>query len=205
LAVLSLFVLLGACGPSITYDIDRSIPIPKGAEVAFLGGTTEGSSRVDPNVQNDIVHRRVQNAIVQQLRAKGYQIVDSATGPEFIIRYFAGISQNTSLVTTGMGMGGMGMGGMGMMGPGMGWGPGWGWGWGMGGMGMGMGGMGMGMSTTQAVTTTDVQFVVDLVQYPQGNTAWRGIWQGDPGNRAPSQEKVDAGMQKLFRSLPSAK
>ena len=207
-AVLSTLALLAACGPSISYDIDRSIPIPKGAEVAFLGGTSEGPTNVDPNVQNDIVHRRVQNAIVQQLRSRGYQIVDSVAGPDFIIRYYAGISQNTSLVTTGMG--GMGMG----MGPGWGgwgWGPGWGWGWGMGpgmgwGMGgMGMGGMGMGMSTTQAVTTTEVQFVVDLVQYPQGKTAWRGIWQGDPGTRAPSQEKIDAGMQKLFRSLPKAK
>jgi hypothetical protein len=195
-AVLSTLALLPACGPSITYDIDRSIPIPKGAEVAFLGGTSEGSANVDPNVQNDIVHRRIQNAIVQQLRSKGYQIVDSAAGPDFIIRYYAGISQNTSLVTTTTGMG---------MGPGWGgwgWGAGWGWGWGI---GPGMGGMGMGVSTTTPVTTTEVQFVVDLVQYPQGNTAWRGIWQGDPGNRAPSQEKIDAGMQKLFRGLPSAK
>ena len=92
--------LLAACGPKITYDLDRSVVIPRGAKVAFLGGTSEGPSRVDPNVQNDIVHRRVQNAIVQELRSKGYQIVDSIAGPDFIVRYFAGIHQNTPLVTT---------------------------------------------------------------------------------------------------------
>lgn len=200
LLVIPALALLAACGPKITYDLDRSVVIPRGAKVAFLGGATEGSGRVDPNIQNDIVHRRIQDAIVQQLKAKGYRIVDSIAGPEFIVRYFAGIHQNTSLVTTTTGMG---MGGMGMMGPG--WGPGWGWGWGMGGMGMGMGGMGMGVSTTSPVTTTEVQFVVDLVTYPAGRTAWRGVWQGDPGNRAPSQEKIDAAMQRIFRGLPSAK
>lgn len=192
--------LLAACGPKISYDVDRSVVIPQGAKVAFLGGATEGSGRVDPHVQNDIVHRRIQNAIKQQLQNKGYRIVDSIAGPDFIVRYFAGIHQNTQLVTTTTGMG---MGGMGMMGPG--WGPGWGWGWGMGGMGMGMGGMGMGVSTTTPVTTTEVQFVVDLVKYPAGQMAWRGIWEGNPGNGAPSQEKIDAAMQRIFRGLPSAR
>lgn len=205
LLALPAVALLAACGPRITYDVDRSVVIPQAAKVAFLGGASEGSGRVDPNVQNDIVHRRVQNAIVQQLKAKGYRVVDSIAGPDFIVRYFAGIHQNTQLVTTttGMGMGGMGMGpGWG----GWGWGPGWGWGWGMGpGMGWGMGGMGMGVSTTTPVTTTEVQFVVDLVKYPTGQMAWRGIWQGDPGNRAPSQEKIDAAMQRIFRGLPSAR
>ena len=69
---------------------------------------------------------------------------------------------------------------------------GWGAGWGYGG----------GITTTQAVNTTDASFVVDLVDEKSGNTAWRGIWQGTPGPKAPSEDQVNTTMAKIFKTLP---
>jgi hypothetical protein len=197
LLTLATGILVAACGPSITSDRDSSIPIPKGATVEFEGGTLEGTNQLDPAVQNNIVHRRIQQAIVTQLTQRGFTMVDSTQEATFRVRYFVGVQTSTSLVTTTSGVG--------MMGPGMGMGmgPGWGMGWGMG--GMGMGGMGMGgmaVSNTTPVTNTDASFVVDLIDEKSGNTAWRAVWQGSPGSRAPSEQEINTTMSRIFNSLP---
>jgi hypothetical protein len=194
LLMLATGLLVAACGPKITSDRDSSIPIPAGATVEFEGGVLEGTNQLDPAVQNNIVHRRIQLAIVQQLTQKGYTMVDSTQEATFRVRYFVGVSSSTSMVTTTTGVGMMGPG---MMGPGM-WGPGWGMGWGMGGMGMG----GMAVSNTTPVTTTDASFVVDLQEEKSGNTAWRGVWQGSPGSRAPSEQEINTTMARIFNTLP---
>lgn len=189
-------VLVAACGPTITSDRDSTIPIPAGATVEFEGGTLEGTNQLDPAVQNNIVHRRIQLAIVTQLQQRGFTMVDSTREATFRVRYYIGVTSSTSLVTTTTGVG--------MMGPGMGMmGPGWGMGWGMG--GMGMGGMGMGgmaVSNTTPVTNTEASFVVDLQEEKSGNTAWRAVWQGSPGSRAPSENEINTTMARMFNSLP---
>ena len=192
-------ILVAACGPKITSDRDKSIPIPAGATVEFEGGVLEGTNQLDPSVSNNIVHRRIQLAIVAQLTQRGFTMVDSTKDATFRVRYYVGVTSSTSLVTTTTGVGMMGPG---MMGPGM-WGPGWGMGWGMG--GMGMGGMGMGgmaVSNTTQVTNTEASFVVDLQDEKSGNTAWRAVWQGSPGSRAPSEQEINTTMARMFSSLP---
>ncbi len=178
---------VAACGPSISSDSDPTIPVPKGATVAFVGGRSEGGQNLDPAVQNDIVHRRIQTAIMQQLTDKGFRVVENPEEADFVVRYFVGVQKNTEYVTTTTGVAGPAWGGYG-------WGYGYGWGWGWGG----------GVTTTQPVTTTDASFVVDLVQRTTGRTAWRGIWQGTPGKQAPSQEQVNAAATKIFKSAPTA-
>ena len=179
--------IIAACGPTISSDRDSTIPIPAGATVEFEGGSVEGPQQVDPAVQNNIVHRRIQLAIVSQLQQKGYTLVDSNQAATFRVRYFVGIKQNTEYVTTTTGVASP------YYGPwGYGYGYGWGAGWGYGG----------GITTTQAVNTTDASFVVDLVDEKSGNTAWRGIWQGSPGPKAPSEDQVNTTMAKIFKTLP---
>lgn len=180
------------CGPSISSERDDTIPIPAGSTVAFAGSSAEGQQHLDPTVGNDIVHRRIQTAIAKQLTAHGFKIVDDAATATFTVRYFVGVQQHTDYVTTTTGVGyGPGWGGYG------GWGYGYGWGWGYGGYGGGMA-----TTTTQPVTVQDASFVVDLVDHKTGNTAWRGVWQGDPPKEAPSQERLDAGAAKIFKSMP---
>ena len=198
LLTLATGILVAACGPKITSDRDKSIPIPAGATVEFEGGVLEGTNQLDPSVSNNIVHRRIQLAIVAQLTQRGFTMVDSTQDATFRVRYYVGVTSSTSLVTTTTGMG--------MMGPGMGMmGPGWGMGWGMGGMGMGGMGMmggGMAVSNTTPVTNTEASFVVDLQDEKSGNTAWRAVWQGSPGSRAPTEQEINTTMARMFSSLP---
>ncbi|MBP2648623.1 MAG: hypothetical protein H6Q77_2247 [Gemmatimonadetes bacterium] len=185
LATAAGILAVAACGPTISSDRDPTIPIPAGATAEFEGGTVEGPQQVDPATRNDIVHRRIQLAIVQQLQEKGYKVVDSTQEATFRVRYFVGIKKSTEYVTTTTGV---------AYSP---WGYGYGYGWGYGGYGYGGG-----ITTTQPVTTTDVSFVVDLVDEKTGNTAWRGIWQGTPGAKAPSQDQVNTTMAKIFSTAP---
>jgi hypothetical protein len=176
-----------ACGPTISSDRDSTIPIPAAATVEFEGGTVEGPQQVDPAVQNSIVHRRIQLAIIAELQKKGYRIVDSTEAATFRVRYFVGIQKNTEYVTTTTGVASP------YYGPwGYGYGYGWGAGWGYGG----------GITTTQAVNTTDASFVVDLQDEKSGNTAWRGTWQGSPGPKPPTEDQINTTMAKIFATCP---
>ena len=106
------------CGPTISSDRDESLPIPAGATYVWHGGADVSQQQIDPTIQNDIVHQRIQNAIDAQMKAKGFvETTDSATA-YFALRYFLALQQSTQLVTTTTGVGWGG-----------GWGYGWGWGW----------------------------------------------------------------------------
>ena len=105
LLTLATGILVAACGPKITSDRDKSIPIPAGATVEFEGGVLEGTNQLDPSVSNNIVHRRIQLAIVAQLTQRGFTMVDSTKDATFRVRYYVGVTSSTSLVTTTTGMG----------------------------------------------------------------------------------------------------
>jgi len=182
---------LAACSPpTITSDRNPDIPIPAGATVAFAGATSEGNTQVDPAVSNDIMHARIQTAIMDQLKAKGYTVVDSGASATFNVRYYVGMKQNTSYVstTTGVAVGGPYYGG---------WG-GYGYGYGWGGYGYG----GTAVTTTSPVTTTNVSFVVDLVDSKSGKTAWRGIYQGEASSKPPSDSQLKSRADAIFKTLP---
>lgn len=179
---------LAACSPpSITSDRNTDIPIPAGATVSFVGGTTEGATQVNPAVANDIMHVRIQNAVKTQLQKKGYTVVDSGAPATFHVRYFVGVKQSTSYVTTtsGVGVGGPYYGGYGP------YGYGYGYGWG-----------GYGVSTTTPVTNTNVSFVVDLVQASSDKIAWRGIYNGEAASSPPSDSRLNSLAQSIFSTLP---
>ncbi len=181
IVLLAAAIGLSAC-TNISYDRDDSVVVPAGATVAFAGGRSEGSENLDPAVGNDIVHRRIQSALVTQLQAKGFKLVDDAETADFLVRYFVAVRRGTRQVATTSGLG--------RNAP---MGPGWGWGWG-----------GGTVTTVTPVDFADASFVVDLVQRSSGHTAWRGIWRGDPGPRAPTQQEIDNTMARIFRSAPSA-
>ncbi len=179
----------GCSPPSITGQANPAIPIPAGATVAFHGGTSEGTNQVSPEVSNDIMHARIQKAIAAQLAAKGYRVVDSSQPSTFNIRYFVGISQSTSYVTTTTGVGATPYyGGYGPYGYGYGYGYGW--------------GGGISTSTTTPVTNTDVQLVVELVQASSGQTAWQGVYKGQAASSPPSDNALNQKAKSLFATLP---
>lgn len=182
LLILVVAMVLSACA-NISYDRDDAIPIPAGATVAFAGGKSEGRENLDPAVDNDIVHRRIQNSLVAQLKSKGFKVVDNTASADFLVRYFVAVRRETVPVATSS-----------TPRTATPVSPGWGWGWGGG--------------TVTTITPTDfseVSFVVDLVQRSSGHTAWRAVWRGNPSTRAPTQEQIDDTMARIFSSAPTAR
>ncbi len=191
LGVAACLLAVAACSPpSITSDRNPDIPIPAGATVAFAGSTSEGATQVDPGVDNSIMHARIQNAIMAQLKAKGYTVVDSGAPATFNVRYYVGMKQSTAYVTTTTGVG--------MAGPYYGGYGGYGYGYGWGGYGYG----GTAVSTTSPVTSTNVSFVVDLVDSKSGKTAWRGIYQGEAASKPPTDSQLKSKADAVFKTLP---
>ena len=190
LALPAALLAAAACAPpSITSERNPAIAIPASATVAFVGGTSEGNKQVDPAVNNDIIHARIQAAIKTQLQKKGYTLVDSTSPATFDVRYYVGVKQNTSYVTTTTGVGYAGGPYYGGYGP-------YGYGYGWGGYG------GMATSTTTPVTNTNVSFVVDLVDVKSGSVAWRGIYNGEAQSSAPSDSRLNSLAQSIFSTLP---
>jgi hypothetical protein len=170
--------LLISCGPSITSQVNPSIPVPAGATYAWVG--TDNVTGSDPVVSNEIVHSMIKQSIQGQMAAKGYKLVADNADAEFYVRYYFGTQTQTSYVTTSTGGG---------------YGPGWGYGWGYG---------GVGMTTTQPVETTQGNAIIDLVQMGTNTLVWRGTMTGDLSNRAPTQERVDQSAATLMKGMPSA-
>lgn len=180
-------VALAACGPSIQFDRDDSVPIPAGATYAYPPEEDRGTE-VDPTTSNTIVQGRIQRAIDAQLAKKGYKRVNDVAQAEFIVRYFWNVRKETELVTTTTPV----------MDPymGWGWGYGYGWGWGYGG----------GFATTTApVTITEGTFILDLVDKDAKKLAWRVTWVGEPRGRAPTQDELNTSAADLLAKVPAAR
>ena len=76
---------LGACAP-ISYDRDDAVSIPPNATVAFAGGKWEEPGNPDPAVDDDTVHRHIQNSIAAQLQSRGYTLTGEQETADFLVR-----------------------------------------------------------------------------------------------------------------------
>jgi hypothetical protein len=188
-------LLLAACGPSIQFDRDESVPIPAGATYTYPPEDHSKDFQPDPREQNTIVQGRIQRALDAQLQRLGYRRVNDIEQAQFVTRYFWSVERRTEMQTTAAPMMGPMMGpgmGMGMgMGPGMGMG--WGWGWG--------GGMAM---TSVPVTVKEGTFLFDLINIDTRKLAWRATWIGEPKNRAPTQAELNDKAADLLAKAPKA-
>jgi hypothetical protein len=182
LLTVAVALALGACAP-VAYDRDEAVNIPPQATVAFAGGKWEERGNLDPAVDDDTVHRRIQNAIASQFESRGYTLTRDEETADFLVRYFIALRREPTPVTA--------TGSLARATPAVR--PGWGWGWGGG--------------TVTTITPQDFakdSLVVELVERSTGRLAWRAAWRGEPGTRAPTREEIDDKMEQIFRSAPSA-
>lgn len=178
-AAAALLVFAAGCGPTISSDRDENLPIPAGATYVWHGGADLSQAQIDPNIQNDIVHQRIQAAINAQMQKKGFVETTDSASAYFALRYYLALQQSTQLVTTTTGVG---------------WGGGYGYGW-------GWGGWGGGISTTTPVTSTDGGLVIDVLQNSNGKLVWRGQINGQVGNKAPSTQRVNDAVAEVMATL----
>lgn len=179
---LAVTVVLGACTP-VSYNRDETVSVPPEATVAFAGGKYEGQENLDPSVDNDTVHLRIQASITNQLQSRGFTLSRDEETADLLVRYFIGLRREPTPVNS--------TGALARATPAPR--PGWGWGW-------------SGDTVTPITPQDFVQdsLVVELVERSTGRLAWRAVWRGESDTDAPTQEEIDAKMEKIFRSAPSA-
>jgi hypothetical protein len=182
LLTIAIALTLSACAP-ITYDRDEAVSIPPQATVAFAGGKWADEGNLDPAVDDDTVHGRIQGSITSQLQSRGYSITRNEETADFLVRYFISLRREpTTVAATGA---------LSRATPAAR--PGWGWGWSGG--------------TVTTITPQDFandSLVVELVERATGQVAWRASWRGEPSTKAPTREEIDEKMEQIFRSAPSS-
>ncbi len=171
---------LSACSP-ISYNRDEVIQIPPQATVAFAGDQWDDEDDLDPVVDDDTVHGRIQASITSQLQSRGYTVTRNEKTADFLVRYFIGFRREPTPVNSS--------GALARATPAPR--PGWGWGWGAG-----------TVTTITPQDFTSYSLVVELVERSTGRIAWRAAWRGEKDSRAPSRAEIDEKMEKIFRSAP---
>ena len=183
-AAIAALLAVGACGgPTINAERNDAVPIPAGATVQFLGQTSSLGTG-NQSAANDTIHRHIQRAIIGQLKAKGYTVVDTSTRANFTVRYFLAVQ--TSAGSYGNPGGAVG--------------------------GPKIAGYGLGYGRTPGTQlnplpapepVTNASFEVALVDERAGRTAWRGTLEAEPKSDAPSQQRINDLVAKVMKSLPS--
>jgi hypothetical protein len=170
---------------AVTSERNDAVPIPAGATVQFRGAEIDASPKVDPTVPNDSVHYRIQQAIITQLRQKGYTLVDTTRPATFTVRYY--LEVKTSSVGYAATAGGV-------SGPKVGGYKGYGYGYGQEGL--------ADLAAATPDSAENVSFEVALVDERMGRTAWRGLFHGKPKSHAPSEKRINEVMAQVFTTLP---
>ncbi len=175
------------CSASSTVSSERNdaVPIPAGATVQFRGNEIDASPKVDPTVPNDSVHYRIQQAIITQLRQKGYTLVDTTKPATFTVRYYLEVKTTSIGYAPTAG---------GVSGPKVGGYRGYGYGYGQEGL--------ADLAAATPDSAENVSFEVAVVDERAGRTAWRGMYHGKPKSHAPSQQRINEVAAEVFKTLP---
>jgi hypothetical protein len=136
---------------------------------------------------NPFYTSRIQDAVNQQLQAKGWQLAPS--GGDVTLFATDNIHDQQELQTMYDNLGG-------------GWGGGWGWGgWGWrGGWG---GGLGTGIATTTTTNQNVANLVVDMFEGSSKKILWRGLaTENLSTNEDKNTKSLDNDIKSMFKNFP---
>jgi hypothetical protein len=171
LILVSPVLLMVGCDLKTVVDYDRDADFSQVATYAWAG-------REHPEV-SDLTHRRIVDAVNDQLKLKGLSEVES--NPDVYITYHGDEDEKISVNTTTYGYG---------YGPGWYWNPYW-------------GSAGMGASTTTVRTYTEGTLIVDMYRADVKELIWRGSITGTiSDNPQDNEKKIRKGLAKLFKDYP---
>ena len=162
-----LFIL--GCDLKTGIDYDREADF---SQISTYGWT----GKQHPEI-NDLVHKRILDALRSQLEAKGLGEVDS--NPDVFVTYYGDDNERTVIDTNHFGYG---------------YGRGWG-----GGIGM----AGLSSSTTTVRTYKEGTIIVDIYRAGDKQLIWRGTVTGTISDNPQKNEKnIGKGITKLFEKFP---
>ena len=155
-----------------TYDFEKSANFAAVKTYSHKDGTKAGQELVD---------KRIVDAIDAQLAAKGFTRVDA--NPDVFVVYHVAFDKEKDISTYSSGYGG-------------GYGP-YGWGWG--------GGWAGGSTHTQVRDILVGTLVIDIADAKKGQLAWRGIGQKEIDTQAKPDKRdknINNAVKKIFKNYP---
>ena len=155
-----------------TYDFEKSANFAAFKTYSHKDGTKAGQELVD---------KRIVDAIDAQLAAKGFTRVDA--NPDVFVVYHVAFDKEKDISTYSSGYGG-------------GYGP-YGWGWG--------GGWAGGSTHTQVRDILVGTLVIDIADAKKGQLAWRGIGQKEIDTQAKPDKRdknINNAVKKIFKNYP---
>jgi hypothetical protein len=176
-AAMSAALTLGACeSPAGKVSVLQSATasITPGATYAWAPLTQREMSYGDPRIDNDIIRQRIRTAINTNLGAKGYQLVDAPASAQLLVSYYVGLRNATDYRVDSYGY------------------YGYGYGWGMYGP----------PTDVRVINYTEGTLVLDLKDRTSGQLAWRVTSQKRIDQGDGAQEKLDAMIADMVKSLP---
>jgi uncharacterized protein DUF4136 len=87
-AVATLMLSSAASAQTVTYDYDRSTDFSRLKTYAWTAGT---------NLQDELNHKRIMDAVDAQLRAKGFSRVEASGNPDVLVAYHASFSRDLEI------------------------------------------------------------------------------------------------------------
>ena len=157
-------------------DLKTSIDYDRAADFSSVKTYVWADIERNPEV-NDLVHRRILDAVNAELRAKGLTLDD--TNPDVAITYFGDHDEQTVIDTMHHGYG-------------------YGYDWYYGGLGTGMS-----SSTSTVRTYKQGTLVIDIYKVSDKRLMWRGAVTGTVSDDPQKNEqKLNKGITKLFLEYP---
>jgi hypothetical protein len=183
--VLFVAVLIASCAsPGRRVSVlQGDTAIASGAPVAWAPLAQNELQNGDPRIDNDVIRRRIRTAVEQALAARGHQFVQDPNDARYLVSYHIGLQDRQSLrVDT--------------MGPSHGVVCGWrgcvsGFGWGMYGA----------PRDVRTVNYVEGTLMLDLTERSSGELAWRATSQRRLDRGDDSQERINAALLDMTRSL----
>ena len=173
-------VAAGCSSLKVNVIRDPAITIPPGSTWAWGPPPAEKKpDELDPRVNNNIIHDRVQRAVERVLSQKGFRQTDPNSA-DFLVAYRVGVKDSRQVVTQAV-----------PVGPAY-WG---GWGWGYYGPPP--------MVTSREITYAEGALMIDMVQRSTGKLAFRSIGvDQDVTGANGSEAQIQKTVEKLLQELP---
>jgi len=171
-----------ACGPSITITRDASLPIFPGATYAW--GPADGRptpAELDPRVSSDSVHRRIRQAIDDELRSRGFTPAP-ADRADLIVHFHVGMRNKIDTIANPAGPCAITPCPQGKFD----------WGY-----------YGEPERAVQEIEYTEGSLMIDFLSRPSMKLAWRVVGVGDVNEKGVSDARLRAGIAKLLKKFPN--